>query len=260
MKIAMVQMEIISGAVEHNRQRGLSLAAEAAAQADVVVLPEIWTTGYALRDLGRWAEDESSLTVQRLRDLAQLHSVWIIAGSVPFARQDGIYNTTLVLGPDGSIVTQYDKAHLFSLYNEAKHFQPGRQYSVFDLPGVKAGIAICYDLRFPELFRTLALAGAGIVFVVAEWPLARAEHWRLLNQARAIENQIYVVAVNCVGQHKDIVFHGHSLLVSPDGKVLVEGGAEETIVVAELDLAAIDTTRKAMSVWQDRCTKLYTID
>jgi predicted amidohydrolase len=258
MKVAMIQMQVKAGDVQANRQRGLALAREAASLADVLVLPEIWTTGYHLKELDRWAEEEDGPTVNELKEIARAHEVWIVAGSLPVRRVEGVTNTMFVLAPNGTIAAQYDKIHMFSLYGEGRFFQPGAKQTVFPLAGTQAGLAICYDIRFPELFRSLTLAGAEVVFVAAEWPAVRSAHWRLLSQARALENQVFIIAVNCVGEHKGIVFYGHSLLVSPEGEILAEGTDKEEIVLGEVDLAAVGKARQSLTVWQDRRPDLYT--
>lgn len=258
MRIAMIQMLVKAGDVLTNRQRGLTLAREAASHADVLVLPEIWTTGYQLKELTRWAEEVDGSLVSELKEIAKAYGVWIIAGSLPIRRAEGISNTIFVLAPDGNLVADYDKIHMFSLYGEGRFFQPGTKKTVFPLAGTQAGLAICYDIRFPELFRSMALAGAKIVFVVAEWPEVRSNHWRLLNQTRALENQMFIIAVNCVGEHKGLVFHGHSMLVSPDGVILAEGTDQEEIVFGEVDLSIIGKTRQSLTVWEDRRPDLYT--
>ena len=257
MRIAMIQMEVKAGDVEENRHRGLTLARQAALQAEVLVLPEIWTTGYRLKDLDSWAEEAEGPLLNSLKQIARQHAVWIITGSVPLRRDQGVYNTMLAISPDGVVVAQYDKVHMFSLYGEEKYFQPGNKHALFSLSGTKAGMAICYDIRFPELFRLLAVDGAEIVFVAAEWPQVRSDHWRLLNQSRALENQIYVVAVNCVGEHKGLTFHGHSLVISPEGVILAEGSDKEEIVVADIDLTLVSRARQAMTIWADRRPDLY---
>lgn len=260
MKIAMIQMQVKAGDVQANRQRGLALVREAASQADVLVLPEIWTTGYQLKELACWAEEADGPVLSELKEIAKAYGVWIITGSLPVRRTTGITNTMFALAPDGTVAADYDKIHMFSLYGEGRFFQPGAKKTVFSLAETRAGLAICYDIRFPELFRSMALAGAQIVFVAAEWPQVRSDHWRLLNQARALENQVFVIAVNCVGEHKGIIFHGHSLLVSPDGSILAEGSDQEDIVIAEVDLTLIGKTRQALTVWQDRRPDLYEYD
>lgn len=253
----MIQMNVKAGDVPANRANGLSLARQAAACADVLVLPEIWTTGYHLKELGQWAENEDSSTLKALKEIARENKKWIIAGSLPVRRENGIFNSMYVLGPDGLVAAEYDKIHMFSMYGEAKYFLPGTRRSVCSLNGTVAGLAICYDLRFPELFRSLTADGAQIIVVVAEWPAARRDHWRLLCQTRAIENQVYIVAVNCVGEHKGIVFHGHSLLVSPDGVILAEGDDTEQILCADIDLLEINKVRQRLPVWQDRKPEAY---
>jgi predicted amidohydrolase len=258
MKIAMIQMQIVAGNVQANRRHGLDLAREAASKADVLVLPEIWTTGYQLKELDRSAEDEDGATMKELKEIAKTHQVWIVAGSMPVRRAEGITNTMFVLSPEGLIAAQYDKIHMFSLYGEGRYFQSGAKRTSFSLAGTQAGLAICYDIRFPELFRSLTQAGVDLVFVAAEWPSVRSAHWRLLNQARAIENQVFVVAVNCVGEHKGIVFNGHSMLISPEGEILAEGTDKEEIIIAEVDLAAVKKARQALTVWQDRRPEMYT--
>ncbi|MDU4959778.1 MAG: carbon-nitrogen family hydrolase [Sporomusaceae bacterium] len=257
MKVALLQMQITSGAVPVNRRRGLEMVEKAAAQAEVLVLPEIWTTGYQLKDLALWAEEESGYVISELRHIARLKNSWIIAGSMPLRGKAGITNTMLAIAPDGTIAARYDKIHMFSLYGEGRFFQAGSGRSLFSLAGTQTGLAICYDLRFPELFRSLALAGAELVVVAAEWPEARSAHWRLLNQARAIENQLFVVAVNCVGEHKGLRFGGQSLVVAPDGAIVAEGTGQEEIILADLDISLVEKTRQAMSVWQDRRPELY---
>lgn len=258
MKIAMIQMQVKAGDVLSNRQRGLDLCREAAQKADILLLPEIWTTGYYLKELEQWAEDQNGPTISELKTIARQYSSWIVAGSLPVRRNEGVYNTMFVLSPDGTVAAQYDKIHMFSLYGEGRYFQPGGKRSIVSLNGVQAGLAICYDLRFPELFRSLSLAGAQIIFVAAEWPSVRSDHWRLLNQTRALENQVFVAAVNCVGEHKGITFHGHSLIISPDGVILAEGSDQEEIIISEIDLTTVGKYRQSLSVWQDRRPELYT--
>ena len=257
MKVAMVQMQVIAGEVEVNRRNGLNLCREAAGLADVVVMPEIWTTGYQLKQLEAFSEAETGPIISEIKQIAQQTGAWVVAGSLPLRRSTGIFNTSLAIAPDGTIAAQYDKMHMFSLYGESKYFHAGSKRTVFPLLGTMAGLGICYDIRFPELFRSLTIDGAEIIFVAAEWPSVRSEHWRLLNQTRALENQVYVVAVNCVGAHKGLIFHGHSMIISPDGVILTEGSDKEEIIVSDIDLTYVAEARKNFSVWQDRRPELY---
>lgn len=260
MKIALVQMEVCSGDVTGNRQRGLALAREAADKADIVVLPEIWTTGYGLRNIEHDAEDENGPTITALKEIAKESRGLIISGSIPFRRNNKIYNGLVVINEQGEIICDYQKIHLFSLFNEANFFAPGEKRCVFETNALKAGAVICYDIRFPELIRSMAMSGAQIIFVPAEWPAARGMHWRLLNQARAVENQVFVCAVNCVGEHRGSPFYGHSLIIDPSGEIVAEGSERQEIVYGEIDLSLIERVRSNMTVWKDRRPELYLHD
>jgi predicted amidohydrolase len=256
-KAALIQMEVESGNVAANRERALALASEAAIAADILILPEIWTTGYAVKDIEKWAEDENGPSITGLREIAKSEQVNIIAGSIPWRRPDGIYNGSVVINRQGEIIADYQKAHLFRRLHEEKFFLPGAKRCLFELDGMKAGLAICYDLRFPELFRALARDGAEIIFVPAEWPTVRGEAWRILNQARAIENQVFICAVNCVGEHRDEPFYGHSLLIDPRGRIIIEGGASQEILYGSMNRELLQKARASITVWTDRRPDLY---
>lgn len=257
MKVALIQMAVTSGEVAVNRERALALVDEAATDADVLVLPEIWTTGYAVREIEKWAEDETGPSIVGLRQLAQRHQVNIIAGSIPWRRPEGIYNGSVVINRQGEIIADYQKAHLFRKMREEKFFMPGAKRCLFELDGVTAGLAICYDLRFPELFRALARDGAEVIFIPAEWPTVRGNTWHLLNQARAVENQVFICAVNCVGQHRGEPFYGHSLLIDPRGRIIVEGGENEEILYGSMNRELLQKARASITVWEDRRPELY---
>lgn len=257
MRIAIIQMTIRAGDVATNRSHGLALLDKAAANADVVVLPEIWTTGYSLGKLAEMAEAEDGPTLSGVRQVASRRGVTVVAGSLPLRCDGRIYNKSVVIGPDGQTVAAYEKLHLFTMLGEERFFAAGQSRQVFDLYGLPAGLAICYDLRFPELFRALALDGAQVIFLPSEWPAARAEPWLTLTRARAIENQIYVCAANCVGEHHGNPFFGHSLLIGPGGEIVAAGGDEEAIIYGDIDPAEVAAARADMQVWPDRRPEAY---
>lgn len=257
MKVALIQMQVIAGNVIENRAHGLALAEEAAQKADVIVLPEIWTIGYALKEIEQWAEEQTGPTITALQLIAKQSQVTIITGSLPYRRDGKIYNGAFVINPAGEIISDYQKVHLFNLMGEQRFFAAGSKRCTFELQHTTGGLTICYDLRFPELFRATTQDGATVIFIPAEWPASRGSHWRTLIQARAIENQIYICAVNCVGQHRENVFYGHSMIVSPNGDIIAEGTGEEAIIYGELDTGMVEQVRKGMSVWQDRRPELY---
>lgn len=252
MKIALLQLNVLEKNRDANIAHGLQLVQQTAEEHDIVVLPEVWTTGYSLGHLKEDAEDGlNSSVLRQLQKIALQKECAIIAGSVPMQRDGVIYNTSVAINKLGKVVSLYDKVHLFGLFNEERFFAPGNNFSVFDLDGVCCGSTICYDLRFPELYRHLALQGAKIIFCPAEWPEARGDIWRLLAQARAAENHLFVVAVNCAGTFKENTFYGHSMLIAPSGKIIAEAGMDEEVLSCNIDLDDITNVRARINVLAD---------
>jgi len=260
LKIALVQMDIALGQPEVNRQRAAELVRQAAAGADLVVLPEMWTTGYQLDELaGNLADRSGEPTGSFLTELARECGVYL-AGSVADERAPGqVYNSATLYSPDGQQLAEYSKVHLVPMMDEPRYLTPGDRVVTAPLADVAAGLAICYDLRFPELFRTMALQGAHLMLLVAEWPAQRLHHWRTLVMARAIENQCFMVACNRVGSDTANQFPGHSMVVNPWGTVLAEAGEEEEILRVEIDLAEVAAARTRVPVFKDRRPDLYRI-
>lgn len=257
MRVALIQMEIQLGDPDANRGRAAQLVREAAQGVDLVVLPELWTTGYVLPDLaGRLADRDGEPTGALLSSLARECGVYIY-GSVADQRGEKVYNHAAVYRPDGTLAAAYDKVHLVPMMEEDRYLTAGDRLALADLDGIKAGLAICYDLRFPELFRSLALSGAELFLVTAEWPAVRLSHWRTLLTARAIENQAFVVACNRVGADRANRFSGHSMVIDPWGSILAEGGEGEEILRAELDLSKVAEIRRQIPVFRDRRPDLY---
>ena len=255
--ITLVQMDIALGHVEENLARGEVRVAEAARRgSDLVVLPELWTTGYDLEHADRHAArlDESPFT--RVASWARRYGVWV-TGSILERWQGGFANAAVVFSPAGDMAGIYRKVHLFRLMDEDRYLIAGDQAPLFDLPWGRTALAICYDLRFPELFRGYAAAGARLLLLPAEWPHPRVEHWRTLVRARAIENQMVVAACNRVGEGGDAHFCGHSAIVSPWGEVLAEAGEQEILLTSEVTLVDVDRVRKHIPVFQDRRPEVY---
>lgn len=258
MLLALVQMKIEEKNRKGNIEHGLNMLKAVKSDADIAVLPEVWTTGYSLGALKKEAEDENSELFQALSSVAREKDMAIVAGSVPFRRNDGkVYNTTFVFDKQGKIIADYDKIHMFSLYDEEKFFRAGNRRVQFQLDNLNAGLAICYDLRFPELFRAMAINRAQVAFIPAEWPAVRGHAYRLLTQARAIESQIYMCAVNCTGKFRDDEFYGHSMLVAPTGDIIVEGTSNEEILYGTIDIGLVAKVRSSLSVLKDVREELY---
>lgn len=252
MKIALVQMEVLEKNKAGNVEKAYELLKKAAPESDIAVLPEIWTTGYSLGHLSKEADTLDGEVINGLRGIAAENSCAIVAGSIPLRKGDGkVYNTSVTIDKNGEIVFCYSKVHLFSMFNEQRFFQPGNDFDAYSLEGVACASAICYDLRFPELFRHMALQGAKIIFVPAEWPAIRGAIWDLFIKARALENHTFVVGVNCTGKFHDQKFYGHSAVISPFGEVLAAGGSEEEIVYCDIDLGLVEKANEYMNVLKD---------
>lgn len=258
MKVALVQMDLVLGNPEANRLKAEARVRQAAADgAELVMLPEMWTTGYSLPELsGNLADRDGAPTGPFLSSLARECGIYL-AGSVADERDGKVYNLATVYGPDGALLAEYAKVHLVPMMDEPLYLAPGDSLATAMVGGGVAGLAICYDLRFPELFRTLALGGAQLMLIPAEWPAVRAHHWRTLLMARAIENQCFVLACNRVGHDGKNAFAGHSMVVDPWGNVLTEGGEEEAVLTATVELSDVAAVRSRIPVFRDRRPDLY---
>ena len=225
---------------------------------DVVVLPETWSTGYYPKDnLLSFCEADGALIKKTFSLVARELGVNIVAGSIANSRNGKAFNTSYVFNRNGDVIGEYDKTHLFTPMNEHSFFEQGEKTTTFYLDGHKCGIIICYDIRFPELVRRLALEGVELLFVVSQWPDKRIEHLKILSAARAVENQMFVSVCNSCGKADDVKFGGNSRIIDPWGVVLASAGENEDIITAECDLSVIEKIRKEINVFNDRKTNLY---
>lgn len=259
MKITCIQMDMALGKPDENFSRAKKLIAKAAEeQPDVLVLPETWNTGFFPREnLAVLSKGSSRRVRAELGSLAAEYGVNLVAGSVADLRDGKVYNTALVFDRTGTCVADYDKTHLFSPMGEDQYFVPGDHLCRFMLDGRPCGLIICYDLRFPELTRSLALLGMDLLFVVSQWPEARISHLDTLLRARAIENQVFVVCCNSCGKAGDTVFGGSSAVIDPLGTVLAQGGRTEALVSASCDFSVLKGVRGSIPVFRDRRKDLY---
>jgi predicted amidohydrolase len=260
--ISLVQMDCRVGEPEFNFAQAANDVAEAARRgSQLVLLPELWSTAYALDRAPELASPlanspEDGGWFGRFAALARAHRVWL-AGSLLEARGGRYYNCLALYGPDGVLQAAYRKAHLFRLMSEEQYLAPGDETVLVDAPWGKTGLAICYDLRFPEIFRRYALDGTRLLLLPAEWPHPRREHWRTLLRARAIENQCFVAACNRIGTTGSNTFFGASALIDPWGETLVEGGEAPMVLTATIDLDQVDSVRRRIPIFADRRPELY---
>ncbi|MDD2380029.1 MAG: carbon-nitrogen family hydrolase [Bacteroidales bacterium] len=258
-KIAFLQMDIAFADPVANRKKAEQMICEAVNEnPDVICLPETWNIGFFpkenLKDL---ADMDGQATKKLLSELATKYKVNIVGGSVVNRRGDKIYNTGFVFDREGKCIAKYDKVHGFSPSGEHTYFEGGSRLCNFELDGIKAGMIICYDMRFVEQVRTLALDGIQILFIPAQWPHPRLKHWKTLAMARAIENQMFVAAINGVGTANDLKFCGNSMLIDPWGEVLANAGEDEKIIMAEADFSIVEDIREKINVFRDRKPELY---
>ncbi|MFC8508608.1 carbon-nitrogen family hydrolase [Streptomyces sp. NPDC057411] len=240
--------------VADRRTRVARLVRAERGAADLVVLPELWPVGaFAFESFAAEAEPLKGPTYEAMAAAARDAGVWLHAGSIVEAAGGALYNTSLVFSPDGELVASYRKIHRFGFdKGEAVLMARGEDLVTVDLPQLTVGVATCYDLRFPELFRGLVDAGAQAFVLPAGWPARRRGHWTLLAQARAVENQAYMLACGTAGTHAGVEQAGHSIVVDPWGEVLAEAGPGEETLRVVLDAQKVTGTREQFPALKDR--------
>ncbi len=252
---AAIQFNISLGYIDANLDKATAALHRTAERgAKLVVLPEMWSCGYDYRNLAELAKETPRVldVIQKKCQQLQLVSV----GSLPELENGTIYNTAYVIDK-GELVGYYRKLHLFSTMQEDRFLGAGDKALVAETSVGRLGIAICYDLRFPELFRKLALEGAEIICIPAEWPKPRQEHWKTLLRARAIENQQFVIAANCCGVQGKLDFFGLSQLISPLGNILQIAEESDTELVADFDFSEMEKYRAQIKTLVDRRADIY---
>ena len=261
MKVACLQMDMLLAKPEENFSHAAELVKRAMKdKPDVLVLPETWNTGFFPREnLQALCDRDGSQVKQVFGALAERNQVNIVAGSVSNVRGSKVYNTAMVFDRTGACIASYDKTHLFTPMGEDNYYTPGDRLCTFVLDGVKCGLIICYDVRFPELTRSLTVPGLDMLFVVSQWPKVRTFHLRSLTTARAIENQMFLVCCNSCGTAGQTVYGGNSAIIDPWGETVALAGETEEILTADCDLQILTNIRGSIPVFRDRRPSLYKI-
>jgi len=255
-RVGVVQMDIAWEDREANFRKVEGFLEQArTARVELLVLPEMFALGFTMNGAA-FAEEREGPTTRFLARCAREYGLYI-AGACVFRGAEKPRNAALLYSPQGELLARYDKVHPFSMSQEDRYYSAGEQVVVTAALGFNIQQTICYDLRFPELFRAGIERGADLMLVIANWPIEREHHWRFLARARAIDNLSYVVACNRTGEGGGLVYPGASMVVAPDGTVLVNGGREETLYVADLDPAMIGATRRRFPFLRDRKRELY---
>ncbi|MPY56219.1 carbon-nitrogen family hydrolase [Streptomyces spongiae] len=261
MRASLIQLEVSDPGSPDERRAHAAELVRARAGDDLVVLPELWTTGawaYDAWQAGAETVDGpaavDSPTVRAMSTAAGSAGVWLHAGTVVERADDGsLYNTALLFDRTGALRRTYRKIHRYGFdTGEAVWMAAGRDVVTLTTEFGDLGLATCYDLRFPELFRALVEVGTQILVIPSAWPATRREQWRILCRARAVEEQAVVLACCSAGTHADMHQAGGSLIVDPWGAVLAEAGHDEEVLTADIDMDAVTTLRRELPVLQDR--------
>lgn len=254
-RVALVQLDCSTAeAVAHRVTRTLELVDATAPDVDMIVLPELWHVGAFDVDAAReHAQPIDGPLVGALGSLAREHRIWLHGGSFCERAADGnYYNTSVLFAPDGELVASYRKVHLFGFEGgETVLMTGGEELVLVDTPLGPTGLATCYDLRFPELFRALTDEGATAFLIASGWPTPRIEHWDVLARARAIENQVWLLACNEVGLQGSTQLGGHSVAVAPTGEVAGQAAGAEQVLIVEVDPDETTRWREQFPVLRD---------
>lgn len=255
MRVALLQIASPDDeSIEDRRARVDALVrAEDGLQAtDLLVLPELWAAGaFRYEAFAASAEPFDGPSLALARGWAAAHGLHVHLGSLVEADAGCLYNTSAIVRPDGEILLKYRKVHLFGK-NEAAALDPGSSVEVAAIDDLAVGLATCYDLRFPELFRSIVDAGATTTVVASAWPTARLGHWQLFTSARAVEDQMYVIGCNAVGTQNGVELAGFSRVVDPWGVVVAEAGIDEGFTHADIDADLPATVRARFPALADR--------
>ena len=251
-------MDVIRGQVQTNLATVSKMVEEAARRgSQLVVFPELWSTGYDLKRASSYATAVDEGLFAEVAALARQHQIDIVGSQMSLLGEGAYGNTAVYYDRHGQNLGSYDKVHLFGLMEEDQYLAGGDSLTIVESSWGKVGLAICYDLRFPELFRSYALAGVDAVILVAEWPRPRLAHWRTLLRARAIENQMFVIACNRVGTTGSTEFFGHSCILDPAGETVFEAGEGAGLHTVDFDLDQLTAVRSSMPVFTDRRPDAY---
>jgi len=261
MKVAVAQIACALGDPEANLSKGRDFSRQAKeADAELIVFPEMTDTGYSMPVVQKHASHWKSGFVCGLQEIARQLSIAIVSG---VSERDGssIYNSQVLVDAKGDIVAKYRKTHLYAVapVEEQTCFVPGDEFASFALGDLRFGFSICYDLRFPEMYRQLVTEqNVGAFLISSAWPFPRDEHFRVLAQARAIENQSYVIVSNRVGKDDNLWFCGNSAIIDPGGVVIAAASADrEELIQADLSQELVRSVRQRVESLAHRREDLY---
>ncbi len=232
----------------------------------LVVLPEMWNCPYSSEYFRGYGEPENGPTYNFMSTIANESNIYLVGGSIPEIHEGKVFNTCFFFGPNGKLIGKHRKAHLFDInlpgkmiFQESETLTAGNKVTVVDTEFGKIGLAICYDVRFPELFRKMALMGANIIILPAAFSVPTGEaHWEISLRTRALDNQVYIVACSPARDIKGpYQAYGGSAIVDPWGEIMEIAGQEETIIYSDIDLNRVDEVREQLPLLKHRRPELY---
>ncbi|MEF8725882.1 MAG: carbon-nitrogen hydrolase family protein [Candidatus Bipolaricaulota bacterium] len=266
MKLAILQIKV-TGDKDTNLKKVKNLYKDSKTrEADFVVLPEMFNCPYEMERFGEFAEGIPGHTTEFLAELASSWETYLVGGSIPEKADGKVFNTSAIFNPRGELIAKHRKIHLFNVdypgriqVDESKFLEPGNKQTMVDTEFGKVGVAICYDFRFPELLRSMTLAGSKIIFIPAAFNTTTGPaHWKPVLRARAIDNQVFVVAASPArNRASSYEAYGHSIAIDPWGKVLVEAGEGEEALYVDIDLNEIEEVRKRLPLIEDLRPEIY---
>jgi len=249
MKIGLIQYNPVWEDKITNEKRITSLLNEGNSDVDLLIFPEMTLTGFSMRSES-FAEEIEGESFKYFSSIAKNFECDVIAGIIE-KRSAKYFNTIIHIDKNGKLKNHYHKIHPFSFSNEDKNFSAGDKPVITSIDKWKVGLSICYDLRFPELYRFYAKEKVDLIVVIANWPDTRIEHWRTLLKSRAIENQCYVAGVHRVGKAPKLNYTGFSSVFDPMGKEIVAVEDEERFIVAEIDKSLVEDVRSKLPFLED---------
>lgn len=266
-KIAVCQMHVIDDK-DVNLKKAVDLIEESAAKdADLVILPEMFNCPYDNEKFPLYAEDrKNSKSLRAVSKAARECGVYLVAGSIPESAGEKIYNTSFIFSPKGVVIGSHRKLHLFDIdvpdgvtFKESDTLKSGEEITVVETSFGKLGVAICYDIRFPELLRLMALDGVELMVLPAAFNTTTGPaHWEPLIRSRAVDNQFFLAAASPArDENASYVAYGHSMIVDPWGEVLAEAGEGEEIIYADININRIEEIRAQLPVLENRRTDIY---
>jgi predicted amidohydrolase len=267
-KLAICQLKVIDDKKANVNQALEMIKISAENNTDIIVLPEMFNCPYDNTKFKEYAEiKEKSETLKAISKAARDNNVLIVAGSIPELYNNKIYNSCFIFNNCGEILGEYRKMHLFDIdtpeikFKESDILSAGNQISVFETEFTKIGVAICYDMRFPELLRIMALKGAELIIVPGAFNMTTGPaHWELLIRGRALDNQLFVAAASSA-RNEDLSYiaYGHSMITGPWGDILVKADKNEEIIYADINLDDLKKTRRELPILKNRRDDIYCI-